>query len=270
MTTAAGTPPPDHHIGDTEHGTLYFADGTVTVVADWRIIEEAPDSDGRIYRTPRGFTVNSTHGPLADSPFREGNTRLTHVDLCGTPLVDTDVVCRLALLSAPQPNTWDHPGYVVSVLWLERNVNPLWWQGVLDAVRANEAEQSSIAELWKSIRESDQSNAQEAARPGRAARRSRPAPAAGAAGTGGGHAVARLFRPGGRGNSRSRTAGAPCGRRSRPAVCRHPSTGRGTAGRRRASWSRGSNSAPSCGARSPARSRRSPRPPVRCWRRSPT
>ena len=161
MTTATGTPPPDHRIGDTEHGTLYFADGTVTVIADWRIIEEAPDPEGRIYRTLRGFTVNRPHGPLSETPFPEGETRLARADLRGTPLVDTDVVCRLTYLTAPEPNTWDHPGYVLSVRWLDRNVNPLWWPRVLDSFRENEAE---VAGIWKALRESDDEAEKEAAR----------------------------------------------------------------------------------------------------------
>ncbi|MGW3308154.1 hypothetical protein ACWDG9_16390 [Streptomyces sp. NPDC001073] len=139
MTT--GTPPPDHRIGDTEHGVLRFADGTVTVIADFRIIENAPDADGRVYRTLHGFTVDRPHGPLSDTPFPDGETRLARADLRGTePLVDTDVVCTLKHLTAPEPNTWDHPGYRLSIRWLDRNVNPLWWPNVLEAVRKSDAE----------------------------------------------------------------------------------------------------------------------------------
>ncbi|MEV6404002.1 hypothetical protein AB0M58_13790 [Streptomyces bobili] len=140
-----GTPPPDHRIGHTEHATLRFADGTVTVIADFRIIENAPDAEGRIYRTLHGFTVNRPHGPLSDSPFPDGETRLTRADLRGTPpLVDTDVVCTLRHLTAPEPNTWDHPGYRLSVRWLDRNVNPAWWPTVLEAVRNKDAETAGV------------------------------------------------------------------------------------------------------------------------------
>ena len=62
---------PDHTIADTEHGTLTFTGGTQLVIADWQVTEEAPDSDGRVYATVRGWLVNGGGTGCLEDPYTQ-------------------------------------------------------------------------------------------------------------------------------------------------------------------------------------------------------
>ena len=135
----------DHTIADTEQGTLRFADGTQTGIADWEITESAPDPHGRIYRTLRGWAANVT-GTLGDSdyvPFPNGPAHLFRAELRGQePLADLSVDCSTHSVGRPYPHTWDHPGYLLHMTWLARTLNedgeltaPAWWPAVLGWAR---------------------------------------------------------------------------------------------------------------------------------------
>lgn len=119
---------PDHHIADTDHGTLYFADGAQLVLADWQTTENAPDTDGRIYASVRGWLANGTGtGTVNDrytQPIQAGRARLVRSELRGRQaLTDLDVHIDYYNPGQPYPNTWDHPGYLVTVTWMDRRVD---------------------------------------------------------------------------------------------------------------------------------------------------
>ncbi|MDX3232516.1 hypothetical protein [Streptomyces sp. ME19-01-6] len=119
---------PDHHIADTEHGTLYFADDVQLVIADWQIRENAPDSDGRVYTSVRGWLMNYSGTGRAGDPYTEpieaGRARLIRTELRGRqPLTDRDVHVDYYTPGQPSPNTWDHPGYLVTVSWMDRRID---------------------------------------------------------------------------------------------------------------------------------------------------
>lgn len=119
---------PDHHIADTEHGTLTFTDGVTLVIADWQFTENAPDSDGRIYAEVSGWLVNGGGTGRVDDPHTEpieaGRARLVRTELRGrTPLADRDVLVAYYSPGQPYPNTWDHVGTLVTVSWMDRRVD---------------------------------------------------------------------------------------------------------------------------------------------------
>ena len=146
MTTAA--PPPDHRVGATEHGMLRFADGTVTVIADYKIIEDAPDAYGRIYRTLRGWAIESPSG----ISFPSGPARLSLADMRGQPLLcDTEVVCERKEIAAPDGSTWDHPGVLLAMTWLDRSVNPVWWPCLTRALHTIDNGVASLLEAARPV-----------------------------------------------------------------------------------------------------------------------
>ncbi|MER6241449.1 hypothetical protein ABT185_36385 [Streptomyces clavifer] len=121
---------PDHRIAGTERASLLFADGSESVVADWQLIEDAPDAEGRVYTTLRGWVVNTRidrSGPYARivDPTPIGEARLVRGQVRGhEPLTDLAVTCDVYTASQPYPNTWDHAGHVASVTWLSRVLEP--------------------------------------------------------------------------------------------------------------------------------------------------
>jgi hypothetical protein len=148
---------PDHRIAGTEHGTLHFADGITTVIADWQAIDDAPDAQGRIYRTIRGWATtwtdperrpdNSPLPPPLEARFPKGRAQLHRTDLRGQPtLTDREVVCYRTVVTPPYPNTWDHPGLLLSMTWLDRNAHPggdttapAWWPMIHQRIRRHSA-----------------------------------------------------------------------------------------------------------------------------------
>ncbi|MGW2109514.1 hypothetical protein [Streptomyces sp. NPDC001948] len=119
---------PDHHIADTEHGTLTFADGITLVIADWEVTENAPDRDGRIYASVCGWLVNGGGTGRVDDPYTEpiedGRARLVRTELRGRePVTDRDVHIDYHLVGRPYPNTWDHRGCQVTVSWMDHRID---------------------------------------------------------------------------------------------------------------------------------------------------
>ncbi|MGW2401766.1 hypothetical protein ACWCYY_34955 [Kitasatospora sp. NPDC001664] len=119
---------PDHHIADTEHGTLHFADGVQVVIADWEITEEAPDRDGRVYASVRGWLASSGgSGRIGDpytKPIAAGRAHLVTTELRGRqPIEARDVHIDYTSVGQPYPNTWDHLGLLVSVSWMDRRLD---------------------------------------------------------------------------------------------------------------------------------------------------
>lgn len=119
---------PDHRIADTDHGTLVFAGSTPLVIADWEITETAPDSDGRIYKSVEGWRANSAGtGKMGDpyvKPVDAGRAQLIRSELRGQqPIAHRDVHVDYESVSQPYPNTWDHPGYLVTVCWMDRRID---------------------------------------------------------------------------------------------------------------------------------------------------
>jgi len=118
---------PDHHITDTDHGTLHFTDGTRLVIADWQVTENAPDTDGRVYASIRGWLTNGggtgRPGDPYTQPIDAGRARLVHSELRGRqPLSERNVHIDYYTPGQPYPNTWDHPGYLVTVSWMDRRL----------------------------------------------------------------------------------------------------------------------------------------------------
>lgn len=112
---------PDHHIADTEHGTLHLAGGVTVVIADWEITEDAPDSDGRIYKRIRGWIANDTN---SGTPIEAGRAHLLHAELRGQPPIgDLGVHVDIRTFGKPRPNTWDHAGVLLTVEWMDRRVD---------------------------------------------------------------------------------------------------------------------------------------------------
>lgn len=119
---------PNHHVADTEHGTLYFEGGVPLVIADWEVTENAPDRDGRVYAAVRGWLVNGGGAGRADDPYTEpidaGRARLVRTELRGRPPV-TDRTVHVDYYSPtqPWPNTWDHRGCQATVSWMDRRID---------------------------------------------------------------------------------------------------------------------------------------------------
>ncbi|MFD7667768.1 hypothetical protein [Streptomyces sp. NPDC059788] len=119
---------PDHRIADTEHGTLHFTDGVQLVIADWKVTENAPDTDGRVYASVRGWLANSGGTGSTDDPYTEpleaGRARLLRTALRGRPPVeDRDVHLDYYEPGQPSPNIWDHRGLLVTVSWMDRRID---------------------------------------------------------------------------------------------------------------------------------------------------
>ncbi|MFB7852813.1 hypothetical protein ACFC34_38170 [Streptomyces sp. NPDC056053] len=119
---------PDHHIADTEHGTLILADDVTLVIADWEVTENAPDRDGRVYTSVRGWLVNGGGTGRVDDPYTEpidaGRARLVRTELRGRePVTDRDVHIDYHSVGRPYPNTWDHRGCQVTVSWMDRRID---------------------------------------------------------------------------------------------------------------------------------------------------
>ncbi|WP_030997770.1 hypothetical protein [Streptomyces sp. NRRL F-5630] len=119
---------PDHRIADTEHGTLVFEGDAELVLADWQVTEDAPDADGRVYASIRGWLANSGgSGRVRDpytQPVADGRARLLHTNLRGLKNVtDRDVHLDYYGVTQPYPNTWDHPGYLTTVSWMDRRLD---------------------------------------------------------------------------------------------------------------------------------------------------
>ncbi|MEU8927360.1 hypothetical protein AB0D10_41660 [Kitasatospora sp. NPDC048545] len=116
---------PDHHVADTEHGTLRFADGTQPVIADWQVTEDAPDRDGLVRTSIRGWLTNGSGSGRLDDPYtkpiKAGPARLVTTELRGrVPVRDRDVHIGYHHPGKPYPNTWDHVGWLVTVSWNDR------------------------------------------------------------------------------------------------------------------------------------------------------
>ncbi|WP_031522599.1 hypothetical protein [Streptomyces sp. NRRL F-5123] len=119
---------PDHHIADTDHGILRFAGDVDLVLADWEFTENAPDADGRVYASVRGWLVNGTGtGKVSDrytEPLEAGRARLVRGELRGRQaLTDLNVHIGYDTPVQPYPNTWDHPGCLVTVSWMDRRID---------------------------------------------------------------------------------------------------------------------------------------------------
>lgn len=119
---------PDHHIAGTDHGALHFAGDVPLVLADWQVTENAPDADGRVYASIRGWLANGGGSGQADDrytePVQAGRARLVRSDLRGRqPLTDLDVHVDYYNPGRPYPNTWDHRGCLVTVSWMDRRID---------------------------------------------------------------------------------------------------------------------------------------------------
>lgn len=128
-TTVRSWNTPDHHIADTEHGTLHFADGLRLVLADWKITEYAPDHDGLVTTEVRGWLANwNGAGTVYDPytmPVARGSARLVTTELRGhRPVTDRDTHVSYSTVGKPYPNTWDHPGYLATVSWSTHHADP--------------------------------------------------------------------------------------------------------------------------------------------------
>ncbi|WP_331727256.1 hypothetical protein OG871_39860 (plasmid) [Kitasatospora sp. NBC_00374] len=119
---------PDHHIAGAEHGTLTFSGGEELVLADWEVTEAAPDQDGRVYASVRGWIANTEGTGRGDDPYvlpiKAGRAQLVLAELRGRePLRDLAVHIDSFNPGAPHPNTWDHPGYLCTVSWMDRRID---------------------------------------------------------------------------------------------------------------------------------------------------
>ncbi len=119
---------PDHRITGTEHGTMHFADGVQAVIADWQITEDAPDHDGRVYASVRGWLANSSGSGRTGDPYTKpiaaGRAHLVTTELRGRqPIEARDVHVRFTSPGKPHPNTWDHPGLLVTISWMDRRLD---------------------------------------------------------------------------------------------------------------------------------------------------
>ncbi|MFC9067914.1 MULTISPECIES: hypothetical protein [Streptomyces] len=117
----------DHRIAGTDHATLLLAEG-VLVIADWELTEQAPDSDGRVYISLRGWAANVTgSGDVTDpytAPVQAGRAHLVRADLRGRqPVIDRHVHLDYYPVGGPGGRTWDHPGYLATVTWADRRVD---------------------------------------------------------------------------------------------------------------------------------------------------
>ncbi|MFB7763552.1 hypothetical protein [Streptomyces xiamenensis] len=118
----------DHHISDTDHATLDLADSGEIVIADWEVTSEAPDRDGRIYKTLCGWISDGSGRGHFDSsyplPIGSGRAHLLHAALRGhQPISDQPVHIKIRPFGKPVPNTWDHPGYMLTARWMDRRVD---------------------------------------------------------------------------------------------------------------------------------------------------
>lgn len=119
---------PDHHIADTDHGTLHFTGGAQLVLADWQTTENAPDTDGRIYASVRGWLANGGGSGQPGDPYTKpvaaGRAHLVRSELRSQqPLTGLDVHVDYYNPGQPYPNTWDHEGTLVTVTWMDRRVD---------------------------------------------------------------------------------------------------------------------------------------------------
>ncbi|MFG2844212.1 DUF6919 domain-containing protein [Kitasatospora sp. NPDC048296] len=119
---------PGHRIAGTERAALAFADGKELVLADWEVSEAAPDQDGRVYATLRGWIANATASATPGDgyvlPVEAGRAHLLRADLRGRdPLSDLLVHIDVHRPGAPHPNSWDHPGYLCRVSWMDRRID---------------------------------------------------------------------------------------------------------------------------------------------------
>ncbi|MER5354685.1 hypothetical protein ABT093_30680 [Kitasatospora sp. NPDC002551] len=117
-----------HLIADTDHATVTFTGGIELVLADWQTTEAAPDRDGRVYATLRGWIANTegsgTHTDPYTRPVQAGRAQLVLAELRGRePLRDLPVHIDIHHAGKPHPNTWDHPGYLCTLTWLARRVD---------------------------------------------------------------------------------------------------------------------------------------------------
>jgi hypothetical protein len=118
----------DHHIADTDHGTLTFEGDVKMVIADWEVTEAAPDTDGRIYKFVEGWVANDTGSGTFDDPYVKpldaGRARLVRSELRGQqPFTDRDAHVAYDNVGRPHPNTWDHPGHLVTISWMDRRID---------------------------------------------------------------------------------------------------------------------------------------------------
>ena len=57
-------------------------------------------------------------------PVEAGRARLVRSEMRGRqPLTDLDVHVGYESVGQPYPNTWDHPGYLVTVSWMDRRID---------------------------------------------------------------------------------------------------------------------------------------------------
>ncbi|MFB7763554.1 hypothetical protein [Streptomyces xiamenensis] len=116
----------DHRIAGADHATIALDEG-VLVIADWELVEKAPDRDGRVYITLRGWLANgSGSGRLDDphtQPVQAGRAHLVRADLRGRrPVSDRRVHLDYQHVGRPYPSNWDHPGYLATITWADRRI----------------------------------------------------------------------------------------------------------------------------------------------------
>ncbi|MFJ5120996.1 hypothetical protein [Kitasatospora sp. NPDC088548] len=117
-----------HRIADSDHATVTFTGGAELVLADWETTEAAPDRDGRVYATLRGWIANAegsgTHTDPYTLPVDAGRAQLAVAALRGRePLRDLAVHVDIDQPGKPNPNSWDHAGYLCSLTWSARRVD---------------------------------------------------------------------------------------------------------------------------------------------------
>ncbi|MFB7764235.1 hypothetical protein [Streptomyces xiamenensis] len=116
----------DHRIADTDHATITLAVG-VLVIADWELVEKAPDRDGRIVVSVRGWLANGGSGGVGDPhtlPVQDGRAHLVRAELRGRrPVTDRQVHVDYQHVGRPYPSNWDHLGYLTTVTWADRRVD---------------------------------------------------------------------------------------------------------------------------------------------------
>ncbi|BBG20710.1 hypothetical protein RVR_P193 (plasmid) [Actinacidiphila reveromycinica] len=97
---------PDHRIADTDHGTLHFAGDVTLVLADWQLTENAPDADGRVYASIRGWLANGAGSGRPDDrytqPIQAGRARLVRSELRGRQAL-TDLAVHIDYYNPGRP-----------------------------------------------------------------------------------------------------------------------------------------------------------------------